>query len=190
MEMHVQSIHCFILFTCVHHTFETFPNGSITCRPCRGWCSQCVLGLALWMQEWHIQAQLQTTTRKTCTSIELDLNLVSLCDQRKENGRRVPYLVSISFPNVWQHLEDGRHSARWVDGCKTSWDSSQFWGPPILCSFTILVKLHTFSCRPAYRPILHINLHKQMQFHMKLSVSMVVCNVRWQIKTASARAFS
>lgn len=24
-------------------------NGSITCLPCRGWCSQCVLGLALWM---------------------------------------------------------------------------------------------------------------------------------------------
>ena len=102
--------------------------------------------------KWHIQAQLQTTTRKTCISIALDLDLVSLCDQRKENGRRVPYLVSISFPNVWHHLEDGCHRAWWVDGCKTSWDPSQLWGPPMLCSFTILVETtHVFlqTCLPA-----------------------------------------
>ena len=46
--------------------------------------------------------------------------------------------------------------------------------------------IHTFSCRPTYRPILHINLYKQMRFH----ISMVVCNVRSEIKTARAKAFS
>lgn len=43
-------------------------------------------------------------------------------------------------------------------------------------------KLHTFSCRPACRPILHMNLHKQMQFRIEIQCI--------KIKTASARAFS
>ena len=41
------------LFTILSKHFQmvnlSTSNGSITCLPCRGWCSQCVLGLALWM---------------------------------------------------------------------------------------------------------------------------------------------
>ena len=63
-------------------------------------------------------------------------------------------------------------------------------GVPLSYVFLVLQKnmekLHTFSCRPTYRPILHINLYKQMRFR----ISMVVCNVRSEIKTARAKAFS
>ena len=48
--------------------------------------------------KWHIQAQLQTTTRKTCTSIALDLDLVSLCDKKRRMAGGFPTSFQFRFP--------------------------------------------------------------------------------------------